>query len=70
MNQVTGKYIIIIGVVIIISGIIIYFFHDSLKWFGRLPGDVRIENKSYKFYFPVVTMIVVSIVITVAIKYY
>ena len=65
MNQVTGKYIIVIGVVIIVAGIIIYFFHDFFKWFGRLPGDIRVEKKNVTFYFPIVTMIIISLVITI-----
>ena len=65
MNQATGKYIILIGIIIIITGIIIYFFHDLFKWFGRLPGDIRIEKKNFNFYFPVVTMIIISVIATI-----
>jgi len=65
MNQVTAKYIIIIGVVIIVTGIVLYFFHDFFKWFGRLPGDIRIEKKNFNFYFPVVTMIIISVIATI-----
>ncbi len=68
MNQETGKYIIIIGAVIIVTGVLIYFFHDAFKWFGRLPGDIRIERKNFRFYFPVITMIILSIVITLIIN--
>jgi hypothetical protein len=64
MNQVTGKYIIVIGIIIILTGIVIYFFHDFFKWFGRLPGDIRIEKKNFRFYFPVVTMILISVIAT------
>lgn len=65
MNQVTGKYIIVIGIIVLVTGIIIYFFHDFFRWVGRLPGDIRVEKKNVSFYFPIVTMIVVSVVITV-----
>ena len=68
MDQQTGKYIIVSGVFIVIAGILIYFFHDYFKWFGKLPGDIRIEKENYRFYFPVVTMIVISIVITLIIN--
>jgi H+/Cl- antiporter ClcA len=64
MNQDTGKYIIIIGAAIIVIGILIYFFHDKLNWFGRLPGDIRIERDNFRFYFPVMTMILLSILIS------
>ncbi|MEO6452772.1 MAG: DUF2905 domain-containing protein [Ginsengibacter sp.] len=68
MNQTTGKYIILIGAVIILCGIIFYFFHDSFKWLGRLPGDVRIERKNFHFYFPIVTLIIISIFVTLVIN--
>jgi hypothetical protein len=31
-----------------------------LSWFGRLPGDIKIERENVRIYFPIVTMIVVS----------
>jgi hypothetical protein len=68
MNQATGKYIILIGVTIIIVGVVIYFFHNYFKWFGKLPGDIRIEKENFKFYFPVVTMIIVSLLATILIN--
>ena len=61
MNSETGKWVIGIGVVIIIVGIIIYFFHDKLSWIGRLPGDIRIEKENFRFYFPITTMILFSL---------
>jgi hypothetical protein len=61
MNSETGKWIIGIGVIIIIVGVIIYFFHDKLNWIGRLPGDIRIEKENFRFYFPIVTMILLSL---------
>jgi Protein of unknown function (DUF2905) len=68
MSQETGKYIIIAGAIVIVTGIIIYFFHDSFKWIGRLPGDVRIRKNNFRFYFPWVTMLVISIVLTLLIN--
>jgi hypothetical protein len=64
VDQHTGKYIIFFGAGIIIIGLIIYFFHDKLHWLGRLPGDIRIENKNTRIYFPIVTMLIISIVIS------
>jgi hypothetical protein len=64
MNQDTGKYIVIIGVGVIVIGLLIYFFHDKLNWLGRLPGDIRIEKENFRFYFPITTMILLSIVVS------
>lgn len=68
MDQQTGKYILIAGLIIVLAGIIVYFFHDYFKWVGRLPGDIRIEKGNFRFYFPIVTMIIASIVITILVN--
>jgi tellurite resistance protein TehA-like permease len=68
MDQQTGKCIILAGICILIAGILVYFFHDYFKWLGKLPGDIRIEKQNYRFYFPIVTMLVISIAITVIIQ--
>jgi len=68
MNSETGKYIIIIGAGIILIGVIIYFFHDKLHWIGRLPGDIRVEKENFRFYFPITTMILFSLLITLIIR--
>ena len=68
MDQQTGKYIIAGGIFIVLAGLLIYFFHDHLKWLGKLPGDIRIEKDNFRFYFPVVTMIIISVIITIVIN--
>jgi hypothetical protein len=67
MNSETGKWIIGIGVLIIFIDVIVYFFHDKLNWIGRLPGDIRIEKENFRFYFPIVTMILFSLLGTLII---
>lgn len=64
MDQNTGKYIILLGAVVIVAGILIYFLHDKLNWIDRLPGDIRIEKENFKFYFPITTMILASLIVT------
>lgn len=68
MDQNTGKYILLFGVFIIIIGVIVYFFHDKLNWVGRLPGDIRIEKENFRFYFPITTMILFSLVVTLIVN--
>ncbi|HMJ46222.1 MAG TPA: DUF2905 domain-containing protein [Ferruginibacter sp.] len=68
MNNGAGKYIIIAGSFIVIIGIVIYFFPGAFRWMGRLPGDIRMEKGNSRFYFPIVTMILVSIVLTILIN--
>jgi hypothetical protein len=68
MNPSIGKYIILVGAVVVLAGLVVYFFGDKLSWMGRLPGDIRIEGKNGGgFYFPIVTCIVVSILLNLLI---
>jgi len=60
MSQITGKYLIIIGLIIVGLGIVVYFLSGKLQWLGKLPGDIRIERAHFKFYFPLTTMILLS----------
>jgi hypothetical protein len=61
--QSLGKYLIVFGAVILIAGIILTFF-PRLNFFGKLPGDISIKKENYSFYFPIVTSIVISILLT------
>jgi hypothetical protein len=63
-----GKIIIGLGILLVIAGIIIYFWGDKLSWIGHLPGDIRIEKENFRFYFPITTMILISVVITVLLR--
>lgn len=69
MNAETGKYIIITGVIIFAAGIVIYFFHDKFFWLGRLPGDIRVEKENFRLYFPISTMIVASLLLSVIVYF-
>ncbi|MGN6402346.1 MAG: DUF2905 domain-containing protein [Flavisolibacter sp.] len=68
MDGNTGKYMIVLGLMIVLAGIIIYFFHDKLHWIGRLPGDIRIEKQNSRFYFPITTMIIFSLILTLIVN--
>ena len=61
-----GKFIIIIGLILVLVGIIIQFA-DKIPWIGRLPGDILIKKENFTFYFPWVTSIILSIVISLII---
>lgn len=59
-----GKFLVIIGVVLAIIGLILWSGFAP-KWLGRLPGDIRIEREHSAFYFPIVTCILISIVLSI-----
>ena len=60
----TGKLFIVLGVLFIVIGIWM-MWGPRIPWLGRLPGDIRVEGKSGSFYFPVVTCILISIVLSI-----
>lgn len=68
MNAQTGKYLIVAGIAIVLVGVLVYFFHDKLSWLGRLPGDIRIVGENSRFYFPITTMILISLGLTIIVN--
>jgi len=58
-----GKFLMIIGVVTLVLGAVLWSGFAS-KWLGRLPGDIRIEREHGAFYFPILTCIIISIVLS------
>jgi hypothetical protein len=67
MMREIGKFIVIIGVITTVAGFVMWGGFAP-KWLGRLPGDIRIERGHSAFYFPVVTCIVLSIVLTLVLS--
>jgi NAD/NADP transhydrogenase beta subunit len=53
-----GVLLVAVGVVLILVGLLMW--SGSLAWFGRLPGDIRIERDSVHIYVPIVSMLLVS----------
>jgi hypothetical protein len=54
--------LIIIGV--LIAGIgLVWLFAPSVSWLGKLPGDIVIQRETFRFYFPIVTCIMVSLLL-------
>jgi hypothetical protein len=68
MPQSLGKYIIFIGIILVIAGLLLHAGGDRLKWLGHLPGDIRVEKENFRFYFPVTTMIIISVVLTLIVN--
>ncbi len=58
-----GKFLVILGAVIIVLGLLLWSGVGA-GWLGRLPGDIRIERGNSAFYFPIVTCIIISIVLS------
>ena len=58
-----GKILIILGVVLVAIGLVM-ILGDKIPWIGKLPGDIIIRRESFTFYFPIVTCIIISLILT------
>jgi len=63
-----ARWFIILGIILIIIGVILYLMPWVFKWFGHLPGDIRIEKENIRIYFPITSMIVISIILTLIVN--
>jgi hypothetical protein len=60
-----GKMLILMGLFVVLLGLILTFAPKlRIPFLGRLPGDIRIEREGFSFYFPIVTCIVLSVLLT------
>jgi len=57
-----GPLLVVLGLGLALLGVLVWT--GALSWFGRLPGDVRIEGESVRIYVPITSMILVSIALT------
>jgi predicted Co/Zn/Cd cation transporter (cation efflux family) len=58
-----GKFLIIVGIVFVVLGLLL-MAGAKLSFLGRLPGDIAYKGKNVTFYFPIVTCLVLSVVLT------
>ena len=59
-----GRFLIIAGIFLIVAGFIVIAGDKVGIRLGRLPGDIRIQGKNGGFYFPIVTCIIISVVLS------
>ncbi len=68
MTETLAKSLILFGVLLTLVGAVLYFARCSdlnfFQWFGNLPLDFKVERENFKFYFPLGTSIVLSIVLS------
>jgi hypothetical protein len=55
--------VIMLGLVIAAAGAI-WLLAPHMPWLGRLPGDIAVERPNFRFYFPIVSCIVLSLLLT------
>jgi hypothetical protein len=63
-----GTILMVIGVVLVVAGALVRFVPGMFSWFGRLPGDVRIESDGSRLFIPITSMILASVALTVVVN--
>ena len=65
MTPQLGKLLLLLGLLLAALGSFLWLGGGSwLSWFGRLPGDIRIERPGFRLYAPLVSMLLVSLVLS------
>ncbi len=62
-----GKILLIVGGIIVVLGLILVF-SQHIPFIGKLPGDILIKKNGFSFYFPIVTLLILSILITIIVN--
>jgi len=60
-----GPWLVGAGVVAVVLGVLAWT--GALSWFGRLPGDIRIESENTRIYVPIASLLIVSLVLNIVI---
>ena len=63
-----SRMLILAGLILVVLGAILHFAPWLLNWFGKLPGDIRIESGRTRVFIPITSMVVVSIMRSVLIS--
>ena len=60
-----ARWLILAGLLSVALGLVWQFAPGLVSWFGRLPGDIRVEGARGKFFFPITSMLLVSVALTI-----
>jgi len=63
-----GRWFITAGFILVVVGAILHFAPWMLNWFGKLPGDIRIESGRTQVFIPITSMVLLSIMLTLVIN--
>lgn len=63
-----GKWIMLTGAALLLVGIVLQFAPGLFAWFGKLPGDIRIESERGTVFIPLTSMILISVVLSVLVN--
>jgi hypothetical protein len=67
MNEL-GKALVVLGLALALLGAVLWL-GGKVPWLGRLPGDIRVDREHFKFYFPLTTCLLISILLTLLFRW-
>ena len=65
-----ARWFILAGCVLLGIGVLMHFAPWLFNWFGRLPGDIRIESERSKVFVPITSMIILSVVLSLLVNFF
>ena len=63
-----GKWLMIVGVLVLLVGAALQFAPWLVNWFGKLPGDLRVGSGNTRVFIPITSMILLSIILTIVVN--
>jgi len=63
-----ARVLIIVGVLLVIAGVALNYAPWLFGWFGKLPGDIRVERENGVFFFPITSMLLISVVLSLLVS--
>ncbi|WP_312478411.1 DUF2905 domain-containing protein [Stutzerimonas nitrititolerans] len=63
-----AKWLMAAGLLLLLLGVALHYAPGLLNWFGKLPGDIRIESERSRTFIPITSMIVLSVVLTILVN--
>ena len=63
-----AKWLMIAGAALLVVGALLQYVPWAVNWFGKLPGDIRIQTGQGKVFIPITSMVIISIVLTILVN--
>lgn len=63
-----GKILATIGLILLVIGLVIIYAPWLINWFGKLPGDISIEDEKKTVFIPITSMLVISIILSIIVN--
>ena len=59
-----AKWLITVGVLLVLTGVALHYLPGALHWFGRLPGDLHVESERFRVWIPFTSMLIISLLLS------